>query len=210
MNFYAALQSNPDQLHSTISSMGANSTSYYRHRRTNPKKLGKFDRAVRFGFLNRHCFNGIYRTNRAGEFNVPFGGEKKRHVVPPVTDFRKCSLALRGAQLRSSDFEETLKSIKSGDFAYLDPPYAVANRRVFRQYDSASFGLEDVERLSRTLRKIDSKGAAFVVSYADCAEARRIFREWSPRRVLTRRQIAGFASARRHSFELIATNLEHP
>jgi DNA adenine methylase len=95
-----------------------------------------------------------------------------------------------------------------GDFVYLDPPYAVPRRRVFSEYGPNIFRVSDLNRLSATLLSLDRRGAKFVVSYADCAEARSAFRRWRVRRVWTKRNIAGFTGDRRGSYELLATNLE--
>ena len=104
------------------------------------------------------------------------------------------------------NYEDTLEQVKSGDFVYLDPPFAVANRRVFSQYSSATFGLSDLEALAGWLDTINERRATFVVSYADCSEVRQLFSKWPRRRVRTRRCIAGFVGDRRNAYELIFTN----
>ena len=109
--------------------------------------------------------------------------------------------------LKSADFEATLSEVKKGDFVYLDPPFAVRTRRVFREYGASIFGEHDLARLAKCLERLDTIGAHFVVSYADCAEARHLLRPWRCARVRTRRHIAGFSSNRRHAFELVATNI---
>jgi DNA adenine methylase len=98
--------------------------------------------------------------------------------------------------------------VRRGDFVYLDPPYAVQSRRVFREYDKRAFSLRDVERLASHLHVIDRKGASFVVSYADCREARSLLAPWKIRRIIVRRNVAGFLSARRLAAELLVTNIE--
>ena len=207
IDLFRVLRNNPDEFHAALSSLPRSQHDYYRIRALVPDSLSDFERAVRFAYLNRHCFNGIYRTNLKGEFNVPYGGHKP-NAVPPVEVFRKCALLLERAELRAVDFCRILKHTKSGDFVYLDPPYAVQSRRVFRQYGPKTFEKDDLVRLVEYLQAADNRGVHFVVSYADCTTARQAFSDWSTRRIRVRRNIAGFAGARRSAYELLVTNIE--
>jgi DNA adenine methylase len=110
--------------------------------------------------------------------------------------------------MNAGDFGAVLSRVRAGDFVYLDPPYAVESRRVFREYDKRDFTTRDLGRIADHLDAIDAKGAAFVLSYADCKEARDSFGRWRLRRIRVRRNIAGFAAARRTAVELLATNIE--
>jgi DNA adenine methylase len=115
---------------------------------------------------------------------------------------------LRRARLYSGDFEQLLQAeAKRGDFVYLDPPFAVANRRVFRQYGPQEFGLGDLDRLASLLETLDGRGVRFVVSYAYCREALQKLSGWSRRKVLTNRNIGGFVTRRRRAAELIVSNV---
>jgi DNA adenine methylase len=187
------------------------SDSFYCIRKLNPADLTDVERAARFIFLNRFCFNGLYRTNAKGEFNVPFA-RSGTGDFPSKAAFVRSAILLRNAEIREGDFEKVLHEVvQRGDFVYLDPPYAVGNRRVFRQYGPHSFGLEDLERLRTTLVEIDARGARFVLSYAWCTEAIKSFSCWAHRRVYAQRNIAGFSKHRRKAAELIVTNLPlHP
>ena len=99
-------------------------------------------RAARLIYLNRYCFNGIYRTNLAGQFNVPYSGVRCG-AVPGDDVFQKCSNRLRRARFVNGDFENVLKYAEKGDLVYMDPPFAVRARRVFRQYDPSTFTSEE-------------------------------------------------------------------
>lgn len=204
---YEVIREQPDDVHRAVCRMPRGEASYYRVRAQNPNRMGPFGRAVRFVYLNRYCFNGIFRTNTDGQFNVPYA-HIKPGVVPPIEDFRKCAALLQRATLRCGDFGAVVSSVRTGDFVYLDPPYAVESRRVFREYDRREFTKRDLERLGEHLKTIDRKKATFVLSYADCAEAREVFQKWPSRRIRVRRHIAGFASSRRTAFEILVTNLE--
>jgi DNA adenine methylase len=161
-------------------------------------------KAARFIYLNRHCFNGLYRTNLAGQFNVPRGC--KTGNVPQEEVFWRCSRALRSATLLAADFEETMNHVRANDFVYLDPPYHVTNRRVFRDYIPGSFGAADLQRLSLALNAVHSVGAKFLLSYADCSDARSLFGGWHVRRITVARNIAGFAGNRKRAVELMVSN----
>jgi DNA adenine methylase len=203
---YEVIRDRPDDVHTAASKIPRNEHEYYRIRGRDVSNLTAFSRAVRFVYLNRHCFNGIYRTNAAGLFNVPFA-HNKPGTIPPVENFRRCATLLHRASLKCGDFGQILSTVKANDFVYLDPPYAVETRRVFRQYDRREFLTRDLERLTEHLRNIDLRGASFVVSYADCREARELLSDWKMRRIRVRRNVAGFAANRRIATELLVTNI---
>lgn len=205
---YEALAADPGDLHERVVSISSDEKVYYEVRALDPAKLSVEDRAARFIYLNRHCFNGIYRTNQKGDFNVPYGAIGAGGV-PSLERFEECSRTIKRAKLSSQDFDEFIRgTVRAGDFVYLDPPYAVANRRIFRQYDKHSFGLEDVERLAECLDFIDSVGAKFLVSYAYSAEIKPLLERWSSRRISTQRNVAGFAEHRRKAVEVLVTNIK--
>ena len=182
--------------------------SYYRWRAKDPKALDAETRALRFVYLNHNCFNGIYRTNVDGNFNVPFGSKLATYLSRQ--EFVGCSDALSSVKLVAGDFEDTLANVTKGDFVYLDPPYAVTSRRVFREYGKKPFATDDVERLSAELQRIHKLGAHFVVSYADCKEARVLAANWNSQKFLVQRHIAGFSDHRTRSFEWIIYNMPTP
>ncbi|WP_420886089.1 DNA adenine methylase [Candidatus Brocadia sinica] len=127
--------------------------------------------------------------------------------MPSLSDFYNYSRTLKNAKLLNEDFQIILfNEARKGDFVYLDPPYAVKNRRIFRQYGPQTFGLEDIERLQNTLKILDKRRVKFVLSYALCKEAKSIFAGWNVRQVHTQRNISGFAKHRRRAIELIISN----
>jgi DNA adenine methylase len=164
------------------------------------------ERAARFIYLNRYCFNGIYRTNLAGQFNVPYSGVRCG-VVPKDEVFEKCSNRLRRARFVNGDFESVLKHAEKGDLVYMDPPFAVRARRVFRQYDPSTFTHEDIERLRGWMERLNAKRINFVVSYAESDEADVLKKNFSYETVAVRRHIAGFAAHRAMTNELLISNI---
>jgi DNA adenine methylase len=162
--------------------------AYYAIRRWNPVSLPRSILAARFLYLNHYCFNGLYRTNRDGHFNVPFGPPKNGAAIDEEVIMRASKL-LRRAALVHGDFEKVIGLAKPGDFVYLDPPYVVSSRRVFAEYGSRTFSSRDLGRLQVALTRLDKKGVTFVITYADSPEARNLLRQWRSRRIRARRNL---------------------
>ena len=197
----------PKDIHGLLTEMAHNKEEYYRVRSQDKASLDARSRATRFIYLNRYCFNGLYRTNLAGQFNVPFAASRTGGI-PTLEVFIANANSLSKARLIRGDFDSVVrKELQAGDFVYLDPPYAVANRRIFRQYGPQTFGLEDLETLGALLKHIDASGAKFLLSYADCKESRLLGAPWHHRRVYTQRNIAGFQRHRRRAAETLITNI---
>lgn len=204
---FEVVRQNPTLVYNRVTAIPRTKSRYYEERAKIPSRLSQTQRAIRFIYLNRNCFNGIYRTNLSGEFNVPFASSRAGKFVARE-DFLIAASLLKRAELRCWDFGTTLRHVKKGDFVYLDPPYAVASRRIFKEYGKSPFQLHDLKRLGEHLEKIANRGAAFVVSYADCKESRELGDDWNCRRIRVRRHIAGFSGNRRLAYELIITNIE--
>jgi DNA adenine methylase len=179
---------------------------YSRLRQQEPTKLRAPARAARFIYLNRHCFNGIYRTNLLGQFNVPYSGVRCGGF-PGDEVFHKCSRRLQSARFVRGDFEKVLAQAQPGDLVYMDPPFAVKGRRVFRQYHPDTFTPEDITRLRSWMLKLNTARVNFVVSYAECEEAEILRRNFSYETVSVRRNIAGFTGSRVQTNELLISNI---
>lgn len=206
---YSTVREEAGDIYDRVAAIPRTQDVYYHLRGQCPATLTRTERAIRFIYLNRNCFNGIFRTNSRGDFNVPFASSRVGAFVTR-DEFVAAATALCRAKLYATDFGSTLRHVRADDFVYLDPPYVVQSRRVFREYGARVFGPKDIERLRRHLCRIDSRGAHFVVSYADCQEARVLAKDWISYRIRLRRHIAGFASARRLAYELLITNITDP
>ncbi len=204
---FKVVRDRPIEVYEGVDALPRTSTQYYALRKVSPRSLSRIDRAIRFIYLNRNCFNGIYRTNSNGQFNVPFASSRAGKFVNR-NEFLAAAKLLKRAVLEDCDFGRTLRRVRSGDFVYLDPPYAVESRRIFREYGAKAFGQRDLERMQRHLRTIHQKKATFLVSYADCREARSVASEWNVRRMRVRRNVAGFTDSRRAAYELLISNVE--
>lgn len=179
-----------------------NPTTYLRLRAEAPEFGTPARRAARFIYLNRCCFNGIYRTNRQGRFNVPYGGDRSGDL-PDEKLLRACARSLRRARLCPGDFSKVLTQVMPGDFVYMDPPFSIRSRRMFKEYDAAMFGEDQLLQLRAWMDNLTERGIRWVVSYAmsDEAEFLRDGYRWSE--VSVRRQVAGFSSDRRVSSECL-------
>ena len=204
---YRVIVESPDDVYRTMVRKKRTASTYYYWRAQNPEDLSRFDRAVRFLYLNRNCFNGIYRTNRSGRFNVPFSNDRVSRYLNKK-EFMESVKRLSKAEFRAWDFGTTMRYVREGDFVYLDPPYKVDSRRVFNEYSKQPFTKNDLLRLRNHLRRIDDKGASFLASYADCKEARDLAVGWKIKRLRVRRHVAGFSDARRTAYEVLITNIQ--
>lgn len=200
---YTIIKRHPRIVHRGIASLPNTARYYYRSRSVSPHLLTPMERAVRFVYLNRFCFNGVYRTNRRNEFNVPRG--KSTGALPSEASFYRVSVALRNADLRAGDFVTTLSDLRPSDFVYLDPPYDTGRRR-HGEYGYGSFSAEDFGRLVELLQWIDKVGAMFLLSYADTSPVRGLTGQWRQQRVRVRRHVAGFARHRSTVRELLVSN----
>jgi DNA adenine methylase len=204
---YRAVKAAPASLFRRLAHIPRDAKTYYRWRRKDPQFGDSKDLALRFLYLNRNCFNGIYRTNMEGMFNVPFGGKHGKPNGGLLSDeFMLAAERLKTARFVAGDFTKTLATVRKGDFVYLDPPFAVSSRRVFTQYGERTFDRSDIDRLAQELRRLHRIGADFLVSYADCAEARELASEWIAEKLFVRRNIAGFTGNRRKAGEWLISN----
>ena len=163
--------------------------------------------AARFIYLNRTCFNSIFRVNLRGEFNVPYGWKEP----PPLPDRRRlrtAGSALRRASLCVAPFEASLEKVRKNDFVYLDPPYPPLNGTAyFTHYTAERFGAVDQARLAQAVRRIADVGALFMMSNADTPIVRRLYHGFRMKRLTVTRFIT--CKAHKHEArELLITNYE--
>jgi DNA adenine methylase len=163
-------------------------------------------RAARFVYLNRVCFNGLYRVNQSGEFNVPWG----KYENPKICDeenLHACSVALKGAMIYCQDFSESLSRVASGDLCYLDPPYVpVSKTSNFTSYGKDGFSDKDQERLAAEFSRMDKLGARLVLSNADCSRVRELYASYNIHSTSARRNVNSVGSKRGKVGEVVVTN----
>ncbi len=202
---YRQIKTNLQLVLKVLSSLRKSKNQYLQLRASNPELLSPPLRAARFIYLNRFCFNGLYRTNRQGQFNVPYSGNRTGKI-PSAEQFEICAAKLSKATLLAAGFERTLQRVRQGDFVYMDPPFAVKARRIFNEYDAACFDQRAINKLREWLINLNSRDIPFLVSYADSDEARFLSRGFKTRTVFVRRNIAGFSNNRKKDAELLIFN----
>jgi DNA adenine methylase len=179
---------------------------YYAVRELDPAALAPAERAARLIYLNRTCYNGLYRVNRAGKFNVPFG----RYTNPRICDeegLRAASAALQRADLLCADFETAVERAQPGDAVYFDPPYLpVSDTSDFTAYHHDGFGPEDHERLAGVFASLGARGVYALLSNSDAPLARRLYHPFRPHFVEALRSINSKANARGSVLEMLVAN----
>lgn len=131
-------------------------------------------KAAQFIYLNRTCFNGLYRVNRQGEFNVPIG--TKNWVLSKNDDFENVASLLKNAEIINSDFEKIISLASDGDLVFADPPYTVKhNNNNFRRYNEHLFSWNDQLRLHSSLLQAKNRGAKIILCNADNLSIKKLY-----------------------------------
>jgi DNA adenine methylase len=176
---------------------------YYEVRERDPAKLSDASRAARLIYLNRCGYNGLYRVNRSGKFNVPFG-RYKNPVICDASKLRAAAGALQGVKLVHGDFQRTLRGAKSGDFVYLDPPYVpLSATSSFTAYARTPFDGAAQARLAGVLRDLGARKVRALLSNSDCDETRQLYDQTLSEPVPVRRAINSVAARRGAVGELL-------
>jgi DNA adenine methylase len=207
IEFYAYLKKDPFTLYHLYSAIERSEQSYYDIRRRFNMIEPGIARAAYFLFLNRNCFNGIYRVNTRGDYNVPWGGANSGQPLQEH-ELVAASGALQETTITCADFEEVVRiNLSSDSFVYLDPPYAQNESRTFSEYYERSFITSDWTRLARLLDEIDRGGAKFLLSYAGDGATIEALRSWSRGHIEVTRNVGGFRASRRKHTEFVASNV---
>ena len=173
---FLAVAERPDELLEEVRALPVNAETYYELRAEEP--LDPLQRAVRFVYLNRTCYGGIYRENKRGIFNTPYGGGSRTPAPLWERDLiERCSplLGKDGITLSVRDFELSLNEAGEGDVVYCDPAYRAATREHFDRYGAVIFGWEDQVRLAAAARRASARGALVIVSNTYCPEVRELY-----------------------------------
>ncbi len=178
---------------------------YYRVRdRYNASKWSAAQ-AARFIYLNQTCFGGIFRVNKKGKFNVPYGWKDTPHF-PTQRELVKLSERLLRASLIAGPFESVLDRAQKGDFVYLDPPYPPLNGTAyFTHYTMDRFRDDDQKRLAKLVRKLKRRGCLIMMSNADTPQIRTLYKGFTLKRISVTRFVS--AKLTKHAVnELVITN----
>jgi DNA adenine methylase len=160
-------------------------------------KLSDMQRAARFIYLNRTCFNGLYRVNAEGHFNVPFG-KYKDPVICDEKNLRAVAEALRKCEVLTVDFDKAMSGAGRGDAAYFDPPYLpISKTSNFTGYTVGGFTLEDHQRLAKTFARFAKKGVRVVLSNSAAPEAEELYKQFDVDWITGGRSVGGPADYRK-------------
>ena len=169
-------------------------------------KLADYKRAARTIYLNKACFNGLYRVNSKNEFNVPSGKKVKVNTYDgPNLGIIHCLLNFNDIKLLSTDFEEAVKNAKKGDFVYFDPPYD-SDTSTFNSYTENGFGKEEQKRLAEVFKDLDKRGCYVMLSNYNTKLIKELYKDYNFNYVTAPRNIGASSKNRGKVEEVIITN----
>jgi DNA adenine methylase len=182
-----------------------NKEAYYIIRAKNPKDLSKLQRAARFIYLNKTCFNGLYRVNSKDGFNVPIGSYKNP-LICSEEDLREISSLLQNIIIKKRQFYEIENEVKRGDFIYFDPPYYPLKKDSFTTYTKEQFLEKEQEKLKELFKALDQKGANVMLSNSDTDFIKSLYKGYKIGTVKATRMINCDATKRGKINEVVVTN----
>ena len=198
-----AMRDTPEEVLAGVRRLSNTRDCYERIRLARPSSV--VGRAVRFLYLNRTCWGGIYRLNRKGEFNVPYGNSGR--VICRSAVFRAGAMKLQAAKLRCCDFEVVLNDAQMGDVAYCDPPYTTRGQNNgFVRYNEFLFSWRDQERLANACHRAAGRGATVIVSGLWHRDFLDLYPGWSKRKLERTSTVSRLAKGRRRIAEALVTN----
>ena len=210
---YEVIRDNPNELVMLLQEHDAKHSKehYYQVRDLDRDKevfasLNKIVKAARTIYLNRTCFNGLYRVNQKGYFNTPMGRNSSIQIVNEA-GIQKISQYLNSANVTflNSDYHFAIETVSAGDFVFLDPPYFPTNRDSFVRYDMSPFGIEEQHELKKVCDQLTQKGIRFIETNSDCDEIRELYSNYRLIEIDVRRSINAKVDGRRGK-ELIILN----
>lgn len=204
INAFCAVRDNPKKIIEYLKGYKTDEESYYSIRATEPR--GKYQKAARFLYLNANSFNGLYRVNRNGKYNVPYG---HKNATVNYTRLLEVGEKLKNVEIQCRDFSDISDQIGAKDLVFLDPPYTVSKEDTgFVGYNSTWFSLDDQRRLVTLINRINDVGAYYIMTNAAHETILEIFKD-SGRMVTLERNslIGGKKSYRGKVQEYIFTNI---
>jgi DNA adenine methylase len=210
MNFYSQLKKHPDKINNYLNNLKKNNSKeyyYWIREKFNKYQGNSIAQAARFLYLNRTCFNGVYRVNSNSCFNVPYG-YKRKPSFPTLQDLRLVSKKLKTSSLTTCSFSSILNSeyLNKGDLVYLDPPYPPLSKTAFfNHYTHDRFIFKDQQAVAETAKKLDKLGCKVIITNSDLPEIRELFLGWHIYTLKVTRYVS--ANGKRYKInELVITN----
>jgi DNA adenine methylase len=211
MIFYHVVRDKPNELITTASQYPYDEKTYYTLRdRFNQPNITDTERAALLLYLNKTAYNGLYRVNSQGDFNVPFGRYKHPTIVSKKRIFAASKL-LKNVEQYNEDFSYVLDKATEGDLCYFDPPYQPVSKTAnFTSYAEQGFNLRDQERLRDLCVELDTKGVLFVLSNSYATPVRKLYAnidDFELKIVQANRIISAKSSTRGAVNEILVTNI---
>lgn len=204
IDMYDAIREQPCIVASYLHSIPHSRDAYYALRALNPTLLSKPQRAARLIFLMKACFNGVYRTNKSGAFNVPMGN--RVFELPSEADLCRAEELMKNTELVTGDFEVSMARSRPGDLIYIDPPYKRQGRYRGEYGYAAAFGDLALKRLLDCAKEMHKNGRLIMLSHALDPEIAGALSTWSQHTILATRTVAGKMSSRQDAVEMILTS----
>ena len=215
INLYQVIQDNVEELIEDLKKHKNEPDYFYSIRELDRdtevyKKLNPVERASRIHYLNKTCYNGLFRVNSQGQFNVPFGRYKNPNIVNKTT-LRAVSNYFNSAKItfKCCDFEEALKGARKGSFIYFDPPYdPVSDTSSFTGYDKGGFDRQEQIRLKKLCDKLNRRGIKFLLSNSETEFILDLYRDYKIEIVQAKRSINSKGNKRGEVNEVLVMNYE--
>lgn len=206
VNCYEVVRERPEELIDALAGFRVSEAEFYRIRGQEPEELPKVARAARLVYLNKTCYNGLYRVNREGKFNTPYG-RNSRVTLADAANLREASKALQQAVLFCTDYKNVLEIADKGDFVYLDPPYVPVGRfSDFKRYTKDQFYEADHERLAETFQRLAAKGCFVLLSNSFNEKTSKMYSDFVQRTVQMPRFVNCKGEGRGNVAELLISN----
>lgn len=215
INVYKVVRDNLDELLELLYIHQANNSAEYYYevrawdRSEYLNKMSNIEKAARIIYLNKTCYNGLYRVNSAGQFNSPYGRYKNPNIVneavlKAVSNYFKNN----DIDIRNGDYKDTLINLDKSSFVYLDPPYMpISSSSSFTGYTEGGFGYNRQVELKQECDKLTQQGIRFVQSNSDCDEIRELYKEYKIKTVKAKRSINSVAKRRGEINEVLIYNV---
>ena len=210
INVFMIMRDYPSKIRTHLLNHQKNHSHEYYYLVRSNKSSDEIENAARFLYLNRTCFNGMYRVNREGLFNVPLG--TKKNFIYDIDVFDVYADILRNADIQAVDFEQTLKKSEKNDLVFVDPPYTVShNQNSFIKYNEKLFSWQDQERLAKNLLYAKERGSIILSTNANYKKLRDLYQSYGfyTRVVIRYSSISGKAENRKIQEELVITTISN-
>lgn len=197
INVYLVVREFPEELINKLEKHKENNSEEYFYEVRALDRTEKYDvmsnieKAARIIYLNKTCFNGLYRVNSSGQFNSPYGKYKNPNIVNAIT-IRAMSKYLRSGKItiKNGDYKDALKGLRKGAFVYFDPPYMpISSSSSFTGYTENGFAYEEQVALKNECDKLKSRGISFLQSNSDCKKIRELYKDYEILTVQAKRNI---------------------